>query len=491
MRDFALIHVNGVRHEVRGRGASMMMADWLRREVGLTGTKIVCAEGDCGACTVLRAFPRPGAEGTDAGPLRFEAMNSCIATVAQMDGSHIVTVEGMQRADCLSPAQQAMRECHASQCGFCTPGFVMAISGMLERHAQVDARTAANHLTGNLCRCTGYAPILEAAVKARATEEHSVARRYSDVSAVGASAAAVLQPMQVTHEGSRIMAPTSVRDAATFAALNPGFRVVGAATDLGVQVNKGRPLPAALLSLHLVPELYEAKATRRGLMLGARVTLAEVRRLSEQVAPEFARFLDLFASPQIKNVATLVGNVANASPIGDTLPFLLVAGGEVHVAGRPGGKGPLLRRAVPFTELFAGYRRLAIEPWELITHVSFDRTAPREVLRLAKVSIRKDLDISAVSGAFSVTLAAGRRGSQLPQVESARIAFGGVAATPVRMPDAEAALCGELTPGRIESVAQLVASSISPISDVRGSAAYRRVLATNLLRRFGNEVLRG
>ena len=166
----------------------------------------------------------------------------------------------------------------------------------------------------------------------------------------------------------------------TFAALHPGFRVLGAATDLGVQVNKGKPMPAALLSLHLVPELYETKVTRSGVTFGARVTLAEVRRVSENVAPEFARFLNLFASPQIKNVATLVGNIANASPIGDTLPFLLIAGGTVHVAGRPSGKGPIRKRAIAMTDLYLGYKQLALEPGEIITHVSFQRTPSREIL---------------------------------------------------------------------------------------------------------------
>ena len=491
MRDFALIHVNGVRREIRGRETLMMLAEWLRKEAGLSGTKIVCAEGDCGACTVLRAFPRPGADVVVGAPLQFEAMNSCIATVAQMDGAHIVTVEGMQCGSDLSPAQEAMCACHGSQCGYCTPGFVMAISGMLEKHAHADERTATNYLTGNLCRCTGYAPIVQAALTVRATEQHSVGGRYSSSIAVAESATITKQSMRTHHDGVEVFAPVTLREAVTFAALHPGFRVIGAATDLGVQVNKGKPLPTALLSLHLVPELYETKVTRAGVSFGARVPLADVRRVSEDVAPEFARFLNLFASPQIKNVATLVGNIANASPIGDTLPFLLIAGGTVRVAGRPGGTGPVRKRSIRMTELYVGYKKLALEPGEIITHVSFDRTPSREILRLCKVSQRKDLDISAVSGAFAVTLSGGRRGKVAPSVVSARIAYGGVAATPIRMPEAEQAFCGELSSERIEAVAQLIAGSIAPISDVRGSGAYRRVTAANIFRRFGNEVLRG
>ena len=569
MRDFVLIYLNGVRREIRGREALMMLADWLRKEAGLTGTKIVCAEGDCGSCTVLRAFPdlaahahihvgvqdgvKVGANdgvivgandganvganvGTDhatlSAPLEFEAMNSCIVTVAQMDGSHIVTVEGMQCGDELSPAQVAMKQCHASQCGYCTPGFVMAISAMLEKHGDVngarinvasdsgeranvashcgavaaqhiDAKMAANYLTGNLCRCTGYAPIVEAALTVRATEKHSVAGRYSNPAAIADALNTATKSLLIEHDGMKLFAPVSLREAVTFAAQNPGFKVLAAATDMGVQTNKGKPLPRVMLSLHLVNELYEAKRTRTGLVVGARVTLAQLRRLCETTAPELASFLNLFGSPQIKNVATLVGNIANASPIGDTLPFLLIADAVVHVASRPGGKGPIHKRNIEFTDLYVGYKKLALTPGEIITHVSFNATDSKELLRLYKVSQRKDMDISAISGAFSMTMAGrvksfavnttthagARKTKSPPHVVSARIAYGGVAATPIRMPEIEAALVGDFTMEKAQAVAHMIASAITPLSDVRGSAAYRRVTAAKLFMRYASEVL--
>lgn len=558
MRDFVLIYLNGVRREIRGREALMMLADWLRKEAGLTGTKIVCAEGDCGSCTVLRAFPdlaalahvdvgvpsgvKVGANvgaivgadhATRSAPLEFEAMNSCIVTVAQMDGSHIVTVEGMQCGDELSPAQVAMKQCHASQCGYCTPGFVMAISAMLEKHGDangtrangasdsgartnvashdgavaaqhIDAKMAANYLTGNLCRCTGYAPIVEAALTVRATEKHSVAGRYSNPAAIADALNTATKSLLIEHDGIKLFAPVSLREAVTFAAHNPGFKVVGAATDMGVQTNKGKPLPRALLSLHLIRDLYQAKQSRSGIIVGARVTLAQLRRLCETSAPELASFLNLFGSPQIKNVATLVGNIANASPIGDTLPFLLIADAVVHVASRPGGKGPTHKRNIKFTDLYVGYKKLALTPEEIITHVSFNATDSKELLRLYKVSQRKDMDISAISGAFSLTLAgrakhsnfsndlqsiAARKTKSPPRVVSARIAYGGVAATPIRMPEIEAALVGEFTMEKAQVVAHMIASAITPLSDVRGSAAYRRVTAAKLFMRYASEVL--
>ena len=548
MRDFVLIYLNGVRREIRGREALMMLADWLRKEAGLTGTKIVCAEGDCGSCTVLRAFPdlaahahvdvglpgsvKVGANvgvivgandganvgaivGTDhatrSAPLEFEAMNSCIVTVAQMDGSHIVTVEGMQCGDELSPAQVAMKQCHASQCGYCTPGFVMAISAMLEKHGgvvaaqHIDAKMAANYLTGNLCRCTGYAPIVEAALTVRATEKHSVAGRYSNPAAIADALNTATKSLLIEHDGMKLFAPVSLREAVTFAAQNPGFKVLAAATDMGVQTNKGKPLPRVMLSLHLVNDLYQAKQSRSGIVVGARVTLAQLRRLCETTAPELASCLNLFGSPQIKNVATLVGNIANASPIGDTLPFLLIADAVVHVASRPGGKGPIHKRKIKFTDLYVGYKKLALTPGEIITHVSFNATDSKELLRLYKVSQRKDMDISAISGAFSMTMtgrvkssavnttthAGARKTKSPPHVVSARIAYGGVTATPIRMPEIEAALVGDFTMEKAQAVAHMIASAITPLSDVRGSAAYRRVTAAKLFMRYASEVLNG
>jgi len=494
-RDYALVYVNGLRNEIRGREACMMLAEWLRKEAGLPGTKIVCAEGDCGACTVLRAVSPPGIDHDSImiPLLDYQPMNSCIATVAQMDGSHIVTVEGMQCGDVLSPAQVAMKQCHGSQCGYCTPGFVMAISGMLEKCAAGegarDAHTAANHLTGNLCRCTGYAPIIQAALTAKATLSHSVARRYSDHAAVSDALHTAKRSMLIEHDGVKFFAPTTLGKACVFAAKNPGFKVLGAATDLGVQMNKGKPMPRALLSLHGIKDVYTTTLTRRSIQVGACVTLAQVRRMSESAAPELARFLNLFASSQIKNVATLVGNIANASPIGDTLPFLMIAGGVVHVASSPGGTGPIRKRSIAMTDLYVGYKKLALHPDEIITHVSFDRTAKNELLRLYKVSQRKDLDISAVSAAFALTLRGNTKKKSAPHVVSARVAYGGIAATPIRLPQIEQALLGDLNPAKIESIAHLIATSMHPLSDVRGSAAYRRVAAANIFRRYCAEVL--
>ncbi|NBY67447.1 MAG: hypothetical protein EBQ58_01085, partial [Betaproteobacteria bacterium] len=309
----------------------------------------------------------------------------------------------------------------------------------------------------------------------------------------------------IEHDGIKLFAPVSLREAVTFAAQNPGFKVVGAATDMGVQTNKGKPLPRALLSLHLIRDLYQAKQSRSGIVVGARVTLAQLRRLCETSAPELASFLNLFGSPQIKNVATLVGNIANASPIGDTLPFLLIADAVVHVASRPGGKGPIHKRKIEFTDLYVGYKKLALTPEEIITHVSFNATDSNELCGFIKFRSARTWTLapsaarshSRLLGAPNIPIPvttcilAARKTKSPPRVVSARIAFGGVAATPIRMPEIEAALVGDFTMEKAQVVAHMIASAITPLSDVRGSAAYRRVTAAKLFMRYASEVLHG
>ena len=470
MRKAALLYINGQRHEVSGDKAGMMLADYLRYEAGLTGTKIVCAEGDCGACTVLRAFPSRSPE--------YLAINSCIATVAQLDGSSLVSVDALARGEKLSPVQSSMMNCHGSQCGFCTPGFVMALAGLVEKKIAeksptIDEREAKNALTGNLCRCTGYQPIIDAATSLKVSECESVRDRFLSAAQARELKAAAKESLTVAGESFELFAPTSVKEAVKFLSKNPEARLLGAATDLGVFHNKWKKRLERVVSLHLVSELYEIKSEgKTRVRVGARVTLSELREFLKTRSPEMARFLDLFASPQIKNIATLVGNVANASPIADTPPFLLVSEAIVEL------RGPKGKRTVPIEEFFLDYRKTAVRKGELIAAISFATEAKGETLALRKVSERKDLDISAVNAAFRVKWSKGR-------VAEARLALGGVAATAVRLKKAEAAISGrELDARAIDAAVEAMHDEIAPIADVRGSAAFRRVLCENLLRGF-------
>lgn len=488
IRDFALIYVNGQRLEVRGDDALLMLADWLRKVQGLTGTKIVCAEGDCGACSVLRAFPALGGKGRPP----FVAINSCITTVAQMDGSHLVTVEGLALNGQASPVQEAMTRCHGSQCGFCTPGFVVALTALTEAHPEpLQHKTALNGLTGNLCRCTGYEPIAAAAVQVKSNPSFSPASRYLTATSLKDLRQAQGIALCIVGQRDRFLAPITELEAlrcmgarAEITGAGPP-KVIGGGTDLGVQRNKGKLGGTTFLSLHLVRDFYRTENKGDQWSFGARVTLEEVRRSCRRGFAELSDLLNIFASPQIKNNATLVGNVANGSPIGDTLPLLLVAGGQVHLSRL--AKGRVARRQIPIEQFYTGYRQTVLGPGELITHVSLRAPSKTQVCRFYKVSQRKDLDISALSAAFFVQKMPARRGSATSFGE-VRVAFGGIAAVAKRLPEVERDLSGA---PRTEDVFKRAAASlgqaIEPISDARASAAFRKVVAENLLRRFWEE----
>jgi xanthine dehydrogenase small subunit len=477
MRNFILVYVNGKRHEVRGPQTLMMAADWLRREVGLVGTKIVCAEGDCGACTILRAQPKAGS----AKIPEFVPINSCIATVMHLDCSSVVTVEGMQDAGVLSPVQNAMRQCHASQCGYCTPGFVMAMSGLFEKCDKTDARTAANYLTGNLCRCTGYAPIIEAAKAVRQEPQFRASTRYmSEAVLTDLREHQKISFMAETADKHKVFAPTRLEAACKQKSREPDSRVIGAATDLGVLANKGKDLPDSLISLRHISKLNGVKFDGDRVWIGANTSLSELRRKIGKRVPEFARLLDIFASPQIKNAATLVGNIANASPIGDSLPFLLVMNADLHLAAWHNEK--LTERTLALNASFVGYRKLAMAADEIITGVSFAVPGEKSKLRIFKASQRKDLDISAISAAFLMEMDG-------DSITSFAVAFGGVAATPIRVKALEDFMINKKVADiDIEAAAKILLQSIHPLSDVRGSAEYRKMLAANLLRRFHGEI---
>ncbi len=475
-RPEVVFSLNGKVTRVSGADSLMMLAEWLRKRAGHPGTKIVCAEGDCGACTVVRAFvPRHSKEQ----PV-FLAMNSCIATVAQMDGSHLVTVEGLAVDGELSPAQSCMRNAHGSQCGYCTPGFVMAFTGALETHKTLNRRQAANCTTGNLCRCTGYEPILTAAEQMTPSAKHRLATRYLTPENVRVLKAETQQPLMIkAHDGRIFFAPTTLQAASAFMKRHKEARVFAAGSDLGVQLNKGKPFPQIAMSLQAIPELYTIKRSKTMLSVGARVTLENLRIATKDCHPEFSRFLDIFASPQIKHVATLVGNLANASPIGDTLPFLLATDAEIRVLSPSGAT-----RKIPATKFFLGYKTLALRPGEVIIGVDIPINARAQALKLYKVSQRKDLDISAVSAAIALPL------SPQGTIRGAAVAFGGVAATPIRVAAVEALLENQKpSPELWQQATALLQQQLRPLTDVRGSSTYRRVLVEHMFKSYTFDLL--
>lgn len=476
MRKKIVFYLNGNRHEVGADHASMMLAEYLRYEKSLTGTKIVCAEGDCGACSVLRYFPQ--VPGTDT--QNYLPINSCITLVAQLDGSSIVTVDALKNEGILHEAQRAMVECHGSQCGFCTPGFVMALTGLVEEKLQkkektIDEKEAKNCMTGNLCRCTGYQGIVDAATTIDLKKCESIKKRFysekQDVDLVKTFSEGVM----LEGEEFSFFAPKTLEEAVNYLHTDPDIRIIGGTTDLGVVHNKRKIKITKVLSLHLIRELYNVTENHGEIQLGARVTHTEFRHFIKDRMPEFAKYLDIFASPQIKNVGTIVGNIANASPIGDTPPALLALNATVCIMGPQG------RREVPLSKFFLAYRKTDLKQGDIVTGIKFKLPSKNSTVRFYKNSNRKDLDISAVNLAFNIEW----QDDSKKVIKDITIAAGGVAATPLRFVKTEEFLKKNLD---VDLAVKELHSEFKPLSDVRASSAYRHVLVENLFRRFFTEV---
>lgn len=478
-RDHILIYLNGQRRELRGAEAFMTLSDYLRYEQRLTGTKVVCAEGDCGACSVLVGAVKPTAGLED---VEYRVINACIQFMHGLDCSHIITIEGLPSQGDLHPVQAAMIKAQATQCGFCTPGFVMAAAGMIEHRGpgcQISQQQAKNYLTGNLCRCTGYLSIIQAMQQTDTQACLSVKDHYHSPDVHQDLLQHSQRPVTLTHQTHRFASPTTAAAAAN--ELAAGGQVFAAATDLGVQHNKGHWHTQQAVSLNLIPAMHHIQVTDHHTRVGARVTLHTLEQALTTVQPEWARFMHIFASPQIKNNATLVGNVANGSPIGDNLPWLLVLDAELTL------QGPQKTRQLKLKDYYLGYKQFNRQTDELISHINIPHRPAGAFMRLYKVSARRDLDISCVSAALLVVL----DGEQL--VQHAAIALGGVAATALRLPEFEQQLLGlsvsELTEdSRSQALAAQLAAQVEPLSDVRGSAAFRTQLVANLFRKFTREL---
>lgn len=481
MRDFLFLYVNGAPIEVRGRAAFQTLAGFLRSERHATGTKIVCDEGDCGACTVLIGFPNEER-------LDYRPVNACIQHVYQVDGTHVVTVEGLARNGALSPIQQSMIAHHGAQCGFCTPGFMTALTALFEGDAPPTAQDVRDGLTGNLCRCTGYDPILAAALDVDSDGVARLNELYPPAGLLKGLAHHAGVPIRVeaddpvsAHQSTpaaqttAFASPTSIEDAVQFLADREDAVIVQGGTDVGVWCNKRAYVPGAVLSLRQIPELSLVEIRGGRLEVGGSVTLHALEPVVRTLVPSLYDILRLFGSPQIRHAGTLAGNIANASPIADTLPFLYVMGADVELTG-PNG-----RRVLDIQSLFKGYKDLDMAPGELITRISIPLPVDGEDLRLYKVSKRKDLDIST----FTAAVRMAREGDRIGSI---RIAYGGVGPVVLRLPRTEAWLTGSpFTEATLAQAGSLAREEISPISDVRGSQAYRLTLAESILLKFYHE----
>lgn len=473
-RSTTTFYLNGEKTEVAGIDNSLMLADYLRERRALTGTKIVCAEGDCGACTVLVTKKTRGKK-TSA----FQAINSCIARVPQLDGLSVVTVEGVTREEqSHCSVQKAVYDAHGSQCGFCTPGFIMALSELVDKRrcagrSKLGEQEIKNALTGNLCRCTGYEAIIRGASAIDPTQAEDLEKRYGNPRILRELVGVRKKPLLIETEHFSLVAPVRALDVSTW--LKKGYRPLSGGTDFGVQVNKFKTEDTRVLSLHLIERSDEIRVSANRVSIGVRVTFAELRRAIEKKFPEFASYLDIFASPQIKNTASIVGNVANGSPIGDSIPALMAC--DANVVIQNGAR----KRKLPLSSLYLGYRKLALKRGEWITGIEFQIPNKKTTVQFLKSSQRKDLDISAVNGALWIERGAGGK------ITQARLAVGGVGATVLRIGAVEKILRGAKLSASLRSQSvDALQKSITPLSDVRGTSAFRRVIVGNWL----NETLK-
>jgi xanthine dehydrogenase small subunit len=446
--------VNGEAREVTGVATTLTVLRWLREAAGLVGTKEGCAEGDCGACTVV---VRDGA--------RFRAVDSCLIPVGSLHGAELWTAEGIGHEGAPHPAQEALAARLGSQCGYCTPGIAMSLFEATYRDDLDAAWKLDDQLCGNLCRCTGYRPILDAA---RDVAGRCPADRFRATLAADQPVAAV----DYAAHGDRFVVPASLAEALAALASHPEARPIAGGTDLGLDITQRHKRFPVLVAIDRLPELRGITAIAGGWRIGAATPLTDVEAWADRAYVPLARMLRYYGSRQIKHRATLGGNLANASPIGDSPPVLLAADATVIVASVHG------ERRVGIDDLFTGYRQTALRPGELIVAVELPERPTDARFGAYKVSKRREMDISAVAAAFRVRTRDG-------VVYDARLAYGGMAATPARARHAEQALLGRAwDEASVELAVAALDEDFTPLSDVRGSAGYRRVLAGNLLRGF-------
>ncbi|MER8777633.1 xanthine dehydrogenase small subunit [Mesorhizobium sp. M0977] len=450
------------------------LLDWLRVDRSLRGTKEGCAEGDCGACTVLVGR-------LSGGTLVYESVNACIRFLGSLDGTHVVTIEHLRGdAGKLHPVQQAMIDFHGSQCGFCTPGFVMSLYALWMRSPEPSDAAIEKALQGNLCRCTGYEAIMRAA---RAISSYGKAAKDP----LAAERKAVTAKLDAMKDGSRIeigsgnkrlIVPANADDLASVLVEEPGATIVAGSTDVGLWVTKHMRDISPAVFIGNLDGLCGMSEDKGVISIGAGVTYSEAFSTLAKCIPALGPLFDRIGGDQVRNMGTIGGNIANGSPIGDTPPPLIALGARMTL--RRGHK----RRTIPLEDFFIAYGRQDRQPGEFVEAVHVPLPGSERKFAVYKITKRRDEDITAALGAFFLTLAADGTVAEI------RIAYGGMAATPKRAFGVEKALLGKpWTEATVEAAMAAYAGDFTPLTDMRASAEYRALAARNLLLRFFAETM--
>ncbi|MFZ4878823.1 xanthine dehydrogenase small subunit [Janthinobacterium sp. Mn2066] len=466
MSEAIRFYYRGGVQEVRGATPTQTVLQHLREDLHCTGTKEGCAEGDCGACMVVVGSLVDG-------QVEMKAVNACIQLTPTLDGKALFSVEDLQQADgALHPVQQAMVECHGSQCGFCTPGFVMSLWGMyLNKNGDTPSRCEIDDsLSGNLCRCTGYRPIIDAA------------KRMVELPPVTFDRAALATQLQTLQrdslytymaDGQQFHAPRTLEELVQLRADKPQACLLAGSTDVGLWVTKQLRDLGDIIYIGNVASLKTIAIDGDQLQIGAGASLNDAyAALCQQYPEQLSELWQRFASLPIRNAGTLGGNVANGSPIGDSMPWLIVLGTQIVLRGVDG------QRSMPLEDFYLGYQKKDLRPGEFVEALRVPLPRADVHFRTYKLAKRFDQDISAVCAAFALRLDG-------QQILDARIAFGGMAATPQRAAQTEAFLRGQVwSEENLVIAMRLLADDYAPLSDMRASNTYRMMTAQNLLRRF-------
>jgi len=468
--------------EAQGERRTTTVLDYLREQLQRTGTKEGCAEGDCGACVVMVGELNAAGNVVDYVPV-----NSCIQLLPTLDGKSVKTIESLKKADGrLHPVQDEMIKCHGSQCGFCTPGIVMSLVNLVQVVPSPSRQQITDSLSGNLCRCTGYTPIIEAAFKAVENKSDLKLDDHVDLALLKEIQRAktptltldgdiLVQPVVRTKKGNEFVSPATLAEVADYLLKHPTTTLLAGSTEIGLQVNKKFSRPEHIMYLGNVAELRQVTETAKVWRMGAAVSLTQVETLIAKDYPDFAEVLRRFGSPPIRSTATLAGNIANGSPIGDSMPCLMALGSSLVL--RRGDK----TRKVLLENFYTGMKKNVLEAGEFIESVELPKPVTGQIFRAHKVSKRFEQDISATCAAISYSLQGGK-------LYGVKLAYNGLAPSPCRAPKLEAVLEGKI-PAAVKAadLDAAITASFTARDGLRATWAYRALVARNLVIDFIEE----